>query len=134
MKKVKEQGTKGYRTHSREFKVKAVARMEGGENISALSRELQVRRSILNRWRDTFREFGEAGFRGRGRPGRLEVKPPGRTLEPDPAAERIAQLERKVGQQTMLISFLKRAFRRVEEARRSNTADGVTASTEKSAK
>jgi transposase-like protein len=131
---MKKQSAKRYRSHSREFKVKAVARMEGGENISALSRELKIRRSILNRWRDTFRQFGEAGFRGQGRPARLDTKAPSGVPEPDPAAVRIAQLEQKVGQQTMLISFLKRAFRRVEEARRSNTAAGVTASSEKSAK
>ena len=59
---------------SREFKIKAVARTEGGENISAL-RELKVRRSMLNRWRDTFRQFGEAGFRGRGRPARQDTEP-----------------------------------------------------------
>jgi transposase-like protein len=134
MKKQSTQSTKRYRSHSREFKVKAVARMEGGENISELSRELNIRRSMLNRWRDTFRQFGEAGFRDRGRPAGLEVKALSGAPGPDPGAERIARLEQKVGQQTMLISFLKRAFRRVEEARRSNTAAGVTASSEKSAK
>ncbi len=39
------------RTFSRAFKLKAIERMDAGENVSALSRELGVKREILYRWR-----------------------------------------------------------------------------------
>jgi hypothetical protein len=39
------------RIFRRTTKVSAVKRMLGGENVSALSRELKVRRSILYRWK-----------------------------------------------------------------------------------
>jgi len=42
MKNQSTQSTKRYRSHNREFKVKSVARMEGGENIPELSRELNI--------------------------------------------------------------------------------------------
>jgi transposase-like protein len=40
------------RSFSREFKLREVQRMEAGENVSALARELTVKREILYRWRD----------------------------------------------------------------------------------
>ena len=44
------------RVFSREFKLAAVHRMIAGENVSALSRELKVRRKDLYCWRDRFRD------------------------------------------------------------------------------
>jgi hypothetical protein len=44
----------------------------------------------------------------------------------------VAELERKIGQQALDIDFLGRAFKRVRESRRKNTAAGATASTERS--
>ena len=46
------------RRFSREFKLAALARMEAGENVSALARELDVRRKYLYQWRDRFRAGG----------------------------------------------------------------------------
>lgn len=40
------------RRFSREFKLSALARMESGDNVSALSRDLDVRRKLLYEWRD----------------------------------------------------------------------------------
>ena len=40
------------RIFSRDFKVGVVNRKEAGENVSALSREIGVKREILYRWRD----------------------------------------------------------------------------------
>jgi len=47
-------------------------------------------------------------------------------------AKRIAELERKVGQQALEIDFLARAFKRVKEDRQRNTTAGDPASTERS--
>jgi transposase-like protein len=110
-----------------EFKVKVVQRMLAGEPVSRLSRELKVKRTLLYRWRDAYRKEGIAGFR---RPvGRPRLTP----QEEVPAAEaRILELERKVGQQAMVIDFLQRAFKRVKELRQPSKGPGGTASMERS--
>ena len=46
--------------------------------------------------------------------------------------ERIAELERKVGQQQIELDFFRQALRRVREARRPNAGPGVTGSTRSS--
>lgn len=57
------------RVFRREMKVATVKRMLAGEDISALARELKIRRTILYRWKDTYRKSGTAAFRcKRGRP------------------------------------------------------------------
>ena len=56
----------GARRLSREFKLAALARMAAGENVSALGRELGVRRKLLYQWRDTVRRGGVEALRGRG--------------------------------------------------------------------
>jgi transposase-like protein len=55
---------------SRAFKLAALLRMEAGENVSALARELGIRRKFLYQWRARFRAEGPAGLRSRGRPKR----------------------------------------------------------------
>ena len=52
----------GARRLSREFKLAALARMAAGENVSALSRELGVRRKLLYQWRDAVRRGGAEAF------------------------------------------------------------------------
>ena len=49
---------KDARRFSREFKLSALSRMEAEGNISALSRELDVRRKLLYEWRDAYRAGG----------------------------------------------------------------------------
>lgn len=55
---------------SREFKLAAIRRMLRGENVTALARELGIRRKYLYQWRDRFRAGGAEALRGRGRPPR----------------------------------------------------------------
>src|SRR3954447_4779321 len=113
------------RLFSREFKLAALARMAAGESVSALARELGVRRKYLYQWRERFRAGGAIALRSRGRPTKAEVlamsagaevlamsagaealpaasprTPP--ATPPDElgkAQRRITELERKVGQQ-----------------------------------
>ena len=61
------------RSFSRAFKLDVVRRMEAGENIAALSREVEVKREVLYRWRDAFRLGGEAALRLKGRPSKAEA-------------------------------------------------------------
>ncbi len=52
-----------------EFRVAVRERMLNGESVSALSKELKIKRSVLYRWRDWYREQGVAGLsRRKGRP------------------------------------------------------------------
>jgi hypothetical protein len=50
----------------------------------------------------------------------------------DLARRRIAELERKIGQQQVELDFFRQALRRVKEARRPSTGPGVTGSTRSS--
>ena len=121
------------RVFSWEFKERVVRRMLAGESVTALHHELQIKRSVLYRWRDAYREEGVAGLqRSGGRPPGVPspTRPAG---EPGAAAAlRIAELERKVGQQALDLDFFRRAFKRVKESRRKPAEPGATASTEKS--
>jgi transposase-like protein len=125
------------RVFSRKFKLAAVRRMIAGENVSALSRELRVRRKDLYLWRAHFRAGGPEALRGKGRPRKVVVigaspRPTGRSEDADAARERIAELERKIGQQQVDLDFFRQALRRVGGARRRSAALGAQPSTQSS--
>jgi transposase len=131
---------KSPRKFSREFKLEAVRRILAGEQIRALSEELTVLRKDLYAWRKLFRAGGAEALRPLGRPRKgdgalaASVKERARDVAAgDPGApERIAELERKVGQQQIELDFFRQALRRVREARRPNAGPGVTGSTRSS--
>ena len=120
----------------------AVSRMLAGGNVSALTRHLGVRRKLLYEWRDAWSIGGEAALRPPGRPrkgasvvgardgGGLRVSPasvgPGAELAA--ARRRIAELERKVGQQALEADFFRQALRRVETLRHPGDRHGGAAS------
>ena len=121
------------RFYSRELKLATVKRMEAGESSSSLSAELGVRRTKLYQWRDIVRRDGEKAFPGHG--GRrskaerlvLEHGAEGAT-ELAQARRKIADLERKIGQQQLDLDFFKQALRLIEASPRQDSARGVTAS------
>ena len=121
------------RVFTREFKEGVVERILNGESVSALRQEVQIKRSVLYRWRDAYRKDGAAGLqRPVGRPPGVP-NPPRPVASPEEVvARRVAELERKIGQQALDIDFFRRAFKRVKESRRKNTTAGATASTERS--
>jgi transposase-like protein len=121
------------RVFSWEFKERVVRRMLAGESVSALHHELAIKRSVLYRWLHAYRKEGVAGVqRAQGRPPGVP-NPPRPVGEPGAAAaHRIAELERKIGQQALDLDFFRRAFKRVNELRRKPAEPGATASTEKS--
>jgi len=138
------------RRFSREFKLAALARMDAGENVSALSRELGVPRKYLYQWRDRFRFGGAVALRSRGRPTKAEVlaietgnaaalptasaaMPVAAPLDDLALAQRrIAALERKIGEQQLELDFFQKALRQVREARQQSGVPGGTASTRSS--
>jgi len=108
-----------------------------GENVSELARELEVRRKDLYLWRDHFRAGGPEALRGVGRPRKVAVSAPSDTAtkatppisELEAARKRIADLERKIGQQQVDLDFFRRALRQVKGARRPSNGPGAPAST-----
>src|SRR5579884_3532313 len=91
------------RKFTKELKQTAVRRLESGQSVAEVARALEVHPSDLHRWRRELREHGEQAFSGAGKKRAEE--------------SRVAELERKVGQQAMEIDFLKRALQHVEEQR-----------------
>jgi len=130
---------KAIRVFSKEFKLQIVRRMLAGENVSALAREVRVLRKDLYVWRERFRSGGPEALRGRGRPPKAMsaiAKPsaPAKsaTSAPDAASKRVAELERKIGQQQVELDFFREALRRVKGARHPSEGSGVTRSTRSS--
>jgi transposase-like protein len=130
--------SKTARVFSREAKLAAVRRMLAGENVSALARELRLRRKLLYAWRDNFRSGGPEALRTRGRPRKSapvaapEASPVPALDELAKAKERIAALERKIGQQQVELDFFRQALRQVRGKRRPSDGPGATASTRSS--
>jgi transposase-like protein len=123
------------RSFSRAFKLDVVRRMEAGDNVSALSREVGVKRAILYRWRDAWRLGGEAALRLKGRPSKADALlmrqarvVAGKADDLAEARWQIDQLQRKVGQQQLDLDFFKAALRRIEVSRPPSDRPGVTAS------
>ncbi len=133
-----------HRVFNREFKIGIVRRVLAGESAGALARELKVSRKDLYAWRDRFLAGGPQALRGRGRPrkaeavglamsaARAQAPPETAEAELEAARARIAELERKIGQQQVDLDFFRHALRQVREARRPSAEAGVTESTRSS--
>ena len=81
---------KSRRKFTKDFKQTAVSRLNSGQSVGEVARALEV-------------HPGEQAFIGVGKKRADE--------------SRVAELERKIGQQSMEIDFLKRALQHVEEQR-----------------
>lgn len=117
------------RVFSREFKLSAVKRALAGESVSALSRELGVRRGQLYQWGRHYRAGGVEALRPACRPrkgfGILDIEA---TNDLVTARKRISELERKVGQQHLELDFFRAALRQVGGARQPIDGPGGRAS------
>ena len=111
---------KSRRKFTKEFKQTAVSRLNSGQSMAEVARALEVRPSDLHRWRRELQDHGEQAFSGAGKKRAEE--------------SRVAELERKVGQQAMEIDFLKRAWQHVEEQRLLRAANNGAPSTGRSTK
>jgi transposase-like protein len=108
------------RRFTREFKLAAIQRLEQGISIAEVARALEVNPNVLHRWRKEFREGPGNAFPGQGQRRWSEG--------------RIAELERKIGQQTLEIDFLKGCLQRIEEQRMLQASNGNPQSTARSGK
>ena len=98
------------RKFTKEFKLAAIQQMEAGSSTAEVARAFEVTPKVLYRWRDEFRHGPGNAFPGSGKPRWDET--------------RVAQLERKVGQQTLEIDFLKGCLQRIEEQRKLQVLTG----------
>ena len=119
---------------TREFKLRALARMDEVVNVTGLAEELGVRRELLYIWRRKYRSGGADALHAIGRP--LNIARPVEELSasssaPAPGGEqgRIADLERKIGQQQLDLDFFRAALRQVREQRLKQGEPGETPST-----
>ena len=103
------------RTFTREIKLAAVQRLETGASIAEVARAFEVNPNVLHRWRREFRQGPGNAFPGLGRKRWDDTQQ--------------AKLERKIGQQTLEIDFLKSCLQRIEEQRMLQALTGKPRST-----
>jgi transposase len=107
-----------HRRFTREFKLAAIRRLEEGVSIAEVARALEVNPNVLHRWRREFRQGPGNAFPGHGQRRWSEG--------------RIAELERKIGQQAMEIDFLEKVLQRFKERPLPLADNGGSTSTSRS--
>jgi transposase len=106
------------RQFTKEFKLAALQRLEMGASVAEVARVFEVNPNVLHRWRREFRQGPGNVFPGLGK----------RRWEEG----RVAQLERKIGQQALEIDFLKGCLQRIDEQRKLQALNGQPLSTTRS--
>jgi transposase len=108
-----------HREYRTALKQAALARLAAGESVAEVARDLQLRGRLLYAWRDKVRQGGPGALRGRGRPRKsatavaAPVAAPAAAWEAGETGEdeqtraqrRVAELERKIGQQQVDLDF-----------------------------
>src|ERR1700731_2376567 len=89
--------------YSRELKVACMRELDSGKGVAEVARQYQLSPKRLEVWKGEWRAKGELAFPGKG------ARP-----QPRLDAERIAELERKIGQQTMGLDFLGVVLTRIQ--------------------
>jgi transposase-like protein len=141
------------RLFSTAFKEGVVRRLESGEALATVSKELGIARKLLYEWRWAWRREGVAGLnRKRGpKPGRrravasgdppgaaLANSPPGAEVPSSPGGElarakaRVNELERLVGRQQLDLDFFRKALRLADALSPETPARGAKDSTRSS--
>ena len=103
------------RKFTKETKLAAIQQLERGSSMAEVARAFEVNPNLLHRWRKEFRHGPRNAFPGAGKRRWDETK--------------VAQLERKVGQQALEIDFLKGCLQRLEEQRMLQALNGKPRST-----
>ena len=98
------------RQFTKEFKLAALQRLGMGASIAEVARAFEVNPNVVHRWRREFRQGPGNVFRGLGKRRWDEG--------------RVAQLERKIGQQALEIDFLKGCLQRIDEQQKLQALSG----------
>jgi transposase len=119
-----------------EFKRAAVSRVASGEAVSAVALDLGIDRRRLYEWQEQVRQGGLEALRGPGRPRKSGLDgPPLRSAmlhEGAAARRRIAELERKIGEQQADLDFFRQALRHVKARQQAAGVSGARRSTKSS--
>jgi transposase len=107
-----------HRKYSAEFRQQALERMKNCDNVTALARELGIRRKWLYKWREDVDKAQKLAAREQATAARKKV----------------ADLERLVARQALEIDFFRGALQRIEERGRKREETSEPASTSKSGK
>jgi transposase len=113
------------RIYSRDLKIAAMREIDGRRRIGEVARHLELSPKLLERWRGEWQARGALAFPGIGR---LGASPALTELQ------RIAELERKIGQLTMENDFLKRALDHFRDHHPPTVVSGEAACLRKSVK
>ncbi len=98
------------RRFTQEFKLSAIEQLERGALAAEVSRAFEINPNLLHRWRREFRQGPGNAFPGQGKRRWEET--------------RTAELERKVGRQSMEIDFLRGCLQRIEQQRKLQASAG----------
>lgn len=112
--------------YSRDLKIAAMHALDAGATTGEVARKYAVAPKLIERWRGEWHAKGAQAFPGIGCRGANS------TAVTD--AQRIAELERKIGQLTMENDVLKKALYRLRAAPPPAVVSGADASSKRSAK
>jgi transposase len=114
---------------SAEVKRRAIERVAKGETVTAVARSLGFNRQRLYEWQEQVRQGGLEALRGPGRPRKSGLDgPPLRSAllnEGAAARRRIAELERKIGEQQADLDFFRQALRHVKARQQAGAKPGA---------
>ncbi len=117
------------RVVSAEVKRRAIERVAKGETVTSVARSLGFNRQRLYEWQEQVRRGGLEALRGPGRPRKSGLEgPPLRSAilnEGAAARRRIAELERKIGEQQADLDFFRQALRHVKARQQAGAKPGV---------
>ena len=88
------------RHFSKEFKLNLLNELDSGKSVPQLTREYEIHEGQINRWNSELKKYGEKAFNGNGKLYKDDNK--------------MAELERKIGQLTMENDLLKKAIRNLK--------------------
>jgi transposase-like protein len=112
--------------YNRDLKIATMRALDAGSTTGEIARKYQLSPKLLERWRGEWRAKGELAFLGLGRRGT------GQPALDD--AQRIGELERKIGQLTMENDFFKEALQHFKDHHPPAVVSGADACLKKSNK
>lgn len=110
--------------YNRDLKVATMRALDSGSTPGEVARKYQLSPKLLERWRGEWRAKGEAAFPGNGRRGA--------PMAAVDDLQRIAELERKIGQLTMENDFLKKTLQHFRDHHPPAVVNGEAACSKKS--
>lgn len=111
------------RVFTPEFKLSTVKALTSGQKtVVQLCREHNLSDSLIHNWKKLYREKGEAAFTAPTYSRNSANSDTAESQEVRALRNKVAELERLIGQQTVDLSILKKASEMVKSSRSNNAA------------